>query len=81
MASSPSQLHNLSMRRKCLESGKATGLAAPLKRRVRCLVCGRLVRIMDNGEHLVVASHYVPQRLTRAYDLAHGKQRVYEGTF
>jgi hypothetical protein len=51
------------------------------KRRVRCLVCGRLVQIVEEGEHLIIPRHYVPAQLVRARDLEHGRQRVYEGSF
>jgi len=65
----------MSMRRLCLESGRATGLSELPKRKVRCLVCGRLVRIVSRGEHLVVGRHYVLSPMVQTY------RNVFEGTF
>jgi hypothetical protein len=57
------------MRRLCEESGRATGLIVAPKRRIRCMVCDNLVRIVDAGEHLVVARHY------RTFKLPSGDRR------
>ncbi len=64
------------MRRICLESGRATGLLTAPKRRVRCIVCDSLVKIVDVGEHLVVGRHYA-KNLQRS---SLGR-RIYEGRF
>ena len=64
------------MRRICLESRRATGLLIAPKRRVRCIVCGSLVRIVVEGEHLVVARHYAT-----GLERSSLGRRVYEGRF
>ncbi len=63
------------MRRLCFESGRATGLSEMPRRKIRCLVCGRLVRIIAVGEHLVVGRHYVVSDMVRTYS------NVWEGRF
>jgi ribosomal protein S27E len=45
---------------RCPESGKATGRWELPRRRVRCLVCGRLVYLLAWGEGIIVAPHHVP---------------------
>lgn len=45
--------------RLCPEVGRAMGLWKVPERRVRCLVCGRLVRLVVEGEHIVPAVHYM----------------------
>jgi len=45
------------------------------RRKIRCLVCGRLVRIIAVGEHLVVGRHYVVSDMVRTYS------NVWEGRF
>ncbi len=64
------------MRKLCLESGRATGLSSAPKRKVRCLVCDRLVRIVPIGEHLVVSRHYIELRKS-----LYGGKFFSEGTF
>jgi len=59
-----------------LESGRATGLLIAPKRRVRCIACDNLVKIVDDGERLVVARHYA-KHLERS---SLGR-RVFEGRF
>ena len=63
------------MRRLCFESGRATGLSELPRRKVRCLVCGRLVRVLKIGEHLMVGRHYVLSDMFRTY------KDVFEGKF
>ena len=46
---------------RCAESGKATGKLDLPRRRFRCGVCGRLVRMRLNWEgRVVVQLHYLP---------------------
>lgn len=54
------KLDRMKRRVRCPESGKAIGLYYPPDRRVHCAVCGRYVRIVQYGEHLVVNWHYWP---------------------
>jgi len=46
------------------------------KRRVRCILCGSLVKIIDVGEHLVVARHYA-----KGLERSSLGRRIYEGRF
>jgi len=62
------------MRKLCLESRGRTALVTPPKRRVRCLVCGQLVRIIEVGGKLRIARHYVPADMVERYN------RVFEAT-
>jgi hypothetical protein len=62
------------MRRICFESGHATGLRVAPKRKVRCLVCGRLARIVWLSGQLVVGRHY-------ALFVQHTLPFVWEGVF
>jgi hypothetical protein len=45
---------------RCLESGRATGLHIVPIRRIRCIVCSRLIQLREFGEHIIVPIHYVP---------------------
>lgn len=69
------------MHPQCLESRKPTALVIPPRRRVRCIVCSRLVRIVPLADQFVIAPHRVPDEMVRNYELAFGKERVYEGRF
>jgi hypothetical protein len=53
---------------RCSESGKATGLIEPPMRRVRCVVCNRLLhlRVSPDGAHVIVPRHDFPRMGTYA---------------
>ena len=53
---------------RCSESGKATGLIKPPLRRLRCVVCNRLVRlrVSADGNHVIVPTHDFPRMGTYA---------------
>jgi len=67
-------------RRRCLESGRPTGLDAAPSRRVRCIVCGALIKLQDNGERIVVPIHYVPEARWLVRAVLPNMTKVYEGT-
>jgi len=48
----------------------------PPKRRVRCIVCDSLVKIVVLGEHLVVGRHYA-----KALERSSLGRKIFEGSF
>jgi hypothetical protein len=42
----------------CPESGRISGFVEIPRRRVRCLACGRLVRIVPTTHESIVGRHY-----------------------
>jgi len=62
------------MRKLCVESLGRTSLVTLPKRRVRCLVCGQLTRIVELGGKLRIARHYVSADMVQTY------YKVWEGT-
>jgi len=57
-----------------MESLGRTSIEQQPKRRVRCLVCGQLTRIVELGGKLRIARHYVPSDMVQTY------RNVWEGT-
>jgi hypothetical protein len=64
---------------RCLESGRATGLHVVPIRRIRCIVCSRLIQLRKFGEHIVVPIHYVPGERQLVQSMLGGMRKLYEG--